>query len=262
MKDIEKVGAIYKTTNYSMFKKLSGNRGITSAGLNKVKNSIAKNGYHPFPITVNEKMEVVEGQHRLAVAEELGLPILYIVDRGAGIEECKILNNYRSSWKIKDYISCEAENGNVDYKYIQSLFTAFEHKFQQDVIINAIRQTKSGESRKRINKESLTHGNYRCSKNEYENANKLLEELVPYRDCIIKKAKATVRYLFALEFILKYCNIDKARLYQVLNETHSLYNVANVTQAIEEIDKLYNFRLGSKNKVYLNHEYEVWMNTK
>lgn len=34
-----------------------------------------------YPISVNEKMEVIAGQHRLAAAEELGLEVFYIVDK-------------------------------------------------------------------------------------------------------------------------------------------------------------------------------------
>ena len=70
---------IEKTRNYGMFKFLIGNRPLRKPALRKLKLAIEYDnqlGIHP--IIVNNNLEVIDGQHRLEVAKELGVDIYYI----------------------------------------------------------------------------------------------------------------------------------------------------------------------------------------
>jgi hypothetical protein len=68
--------AIYKTTDYDIFKTLAENRPISVKQVGKLVREIQrKNMLHIKPIDVTADMEVVDGQHRLAAARELGVPI-------------------------------------------------------------------------------------------------------------------------------------------------------------------------------------------
>ena len=55
---------IYKTTNYGMFKLKFGNRPIDNNHVNKLRRSMTKQ-FIKTPITVNKRMEICDGQHRL-----------------------------------------------------------------------------------------------------------------------------------------------------------------------------------------------------
>lgn len=76
------VPTIQKTNDYSIFKSVSFNREKNKRHIESIKKIIQKeNLLHLHPILVNEKMEVVDGQHRLEAAKELGLDVFYIQDK-------------------------------------------------------------------------------------------------------------------------------------------------------------------------------------
>lgn len=73
---------IQKTRDYDIFKSVSFNREKNKRHIESIKKIILKeNLLHLHPILVNEKMEVVDGQHRLEAAKDLGLEIFYIQDK-------------------------------------------------------------------------------------------------------------------------------------------------------------------------------------
>lgn len=70
---------IQTTSDYSIFKHVGFNREKNKNHIESLKKIITKeNLLHLHPILVNNKMEVVDGQHRLEAAKELGLEIFYI----------------------------------------------------------------------------------------------------------------------------------------------------------------------------------------
>ena len=62
---------ILKSFEYKKFKFMVGNRAINDRHVNNLVKSIEKNGLIMNPSCVNEKSEIVEGQHRLMACEIL-----------------------------------------------------------------------------------------------------------------------------------------------------------------------------------------------
>lgn len=112
---MKKVGEIYQTENYSIFKRLSGNRGVEDSRVLSILKSIQNVGYIKNPIIVNEKYEVIDGQGRLEACKRLGLPVYYSIAEGAGIEECIAMNINQKNWKVEDYINSYGELGINSY---------------------------------------------------------------------------------------------------------------------------------------------------
>lgn len=70
---------ILRTKDLSIFKTVEFNRDKSKKHIRDVVKIIKKeNLLHLHPILVNESMEVIDGQHRLEAAKELGLEIFYI----------------------------------------------------------------------------------------------------------------------------------------------------------------------------------------
>lgn len=114
---------IEKTTNYGKFKSIRGNREINRVHLNKLCNSILENNLlEANPIIVNEKFQVLDGQHRLLAAEKLGLPIYYVLTpNGAGsIAEVQMLNSNLRVWSMLNYLNSYVARGNSDYVELQN----------------------------------------------------------------------------------------------------------------------------------------------
>ncbi len=92
---------VQSTTDYKKFKILLGNRKISERHIAslilsfKIKNI-------PVPVVVNEKFEVIDGQHRVGVCKTLGIPISYIVIPGLTIDDVHLLNSNQSNWKDED----------------------------------------------------------------------------------------------------------------------------------------------------------------
>lgn len=118
------------TRNYSLFISDTSNRVITDKDKRRLKLlrlSMKKYGFLPFPILVRrsgDKLKVIDGQHRLVVAQELGLQLMYIeTDRDdIVISECAA---GQSPWNIRDYVASNAARGNKHYQEL--LAFADEH---------------------------------------------------------------------------------------------------------------------------------------
>ena len=57
------IGQIYVTKDYTKFKTLDGNRALSRSQIKKLTRSFESEQI-PLPIIINEKYEVIDGQHR------------------------------------------------------------------------------------------------------------------------------------------------------------------------------------------------------
>lgn len=108
---------VKETKNYEMFTSLLGNRIMNELHLNRLTKSMEEE-LLVSPIIVNEKNQVIDGQHRLKVSKILGLPVRYIVCEGYGLSEVQRLNQNSKDWKMIDFISGYAQLGNKEYQYL------------------------------------------------------------------------------------------------------------------------------------------------
>jgi len=108
---------VYTTKDYSIFKKSEGNRPVNLAHVNRLIKSYELYGWLNSPLIVNEKMEVVDGQHRLAAAKKMKQPIgiTFIIVQGYKLKQVQALNLMRSNWTNKDYLNSYADQGLKDY---------------------------------------------------------------------------------------------------------------------------------------------------
>ena len=111
---------INSTRHYAMFERSKENR-LTNVGRRKrLMRSMQKYGFLPyFPIVckrVNGKLTVLEGQHRLEIAESIGQPV-YWVEASVSFDIAEI-NGTAEVWKLKDYAEKYAANGNIHYAEI------------------------------------------------------------------------------------------------------------------------------------------------
>lgn len=111
----KQVTSVFETSDYAKFKFMLGNRHINLSSVKKIEESIAQNGFKMCPILVNEKFEIVDGQHRFTALKNLGLPIYYIIENGLNIEDCKILNLNVKNWSMTDFLKSYSDMNNTEY---------------------------------------------------------------------------------------------------------------------------------------------------
>lgn len=106
---------ILVTDDYATFKRLAGNRKVDHSHVKKLKESI-KTFDLRIPIIVNDKYEVIDGQHRLQARTELKLPVYYIISEGLGIHETQKANLNNKNWTHVDFMNCYVSLNYYHYK--------------------------------------------------------------------------------------------------------------------------------------------------
>lgn len=94
---------VHTTTDYGLFKSIDGNRNLNLLHLNRLRKSMQERALFTI-ITVNERYEIIDGQHRFEVSKELGLPVHYVMCEGYGLNEVHIINATSKVWDADDYL--------------------------------------------------------------------------------------------------------------------------------------------------------------
>jgi hypothetical protein len=118
------VNTVLKTNDYSMFKTKKGNRELNQLHLKRLMQSVKDlDLLKSNPILVNEGYEIIDGQHRFAVCQELKKPVYYILVKGLGLREIQVLNANTKNWKSEDYIDGYCSMGMQEYCYLKNLLS-------------------------------------------------------------------------------------------------------------------------------------------
>ena len=132
--------AIQKTTNYSKFAKVEGNREVKQSRAKAMAKKMAKQNLMPYlPAVVkreNGKLRILDGQSRVAASEMLGFPVYYVLtDDGVDVDIIADINSGAKNWTPKDYINYFAENGNEHYIALRQFITDTEIPCQTAVAL-------------------------------------------------------------------------------------------------------------------------------
>ena len=106
---------VYKTSDLSIFTQIDGNRVPNLQHIKRLADSIRVYGMKCNPILVNEKMQVIDGQHRLMAAKEANSFVYYIVVDGYSLNEVHTLNLNQKNWAKKDFMDGYANMGVESY---------------------------------------------------------------------------------------------------------------------------------------------------
>lgn len=124
------------TTDYDQFIFKDENRKIKNDHLKDIIESIKTcNLLHMRPITVNENLEIMDGQHRFIAARTLNLPIFYKIEEGIESNQMLILN-LSKSWNNGDYLNYYIQKGNQEYVKLQEFIKSQQLKL--NVALNLV----------------------------------------------------------------------------------------------------------------------------
>lgn len=107
------------TKDYSQFYNSSENRDVNLKSKNSrdLRKSLKERGWIPsFPMSVYKNgkgFKILDGQHRFAIARELGMPVKYVlVEQEFEISE---INRMQKGWGLNDYMKRWQKAGKKDY---------------------------------------------------------------------------------------------------------------------------------------------------
>lgn len=109
---------ILSTKEYAIFKLMSGNRKVDYNHVKRLKRSMQEEPelFATNPIQVNEHGFIIDGQHRRLAAQELDVPVYYIVVEGGTLDETRVLNVTQRRWSLLDFARSYADSGHGDYR--------------------------------------------------------------------------------------------------------------------------------------------------
>jgi hypothetical protein len=115
---------VLMTFNYDLFKIMGENRNVNLSHVARLIDSY-KQKHLISPIIVNEKYEIIDGQHRFTAAIETGLPVYYIKIAGYGIKEVQLLNTNQKNWIKIDYLNSYCSQNMKPYLQFKEFMVRF-----------------------------------------------------------------------------------------------------------------------------------------
>jgi hypothetical protein len=117
---------ILETTDYQLFKRIKGNRELDPVNINILKKAIQENNkLSVHPIIISKNMYVIDGHHRLQVAEDLQVPVSYLIDQNAENDEeiyqhIITANVNKKNWTLENFLNLYAKKDQNPH-YIEFL---------------------------------------------------------------------------------------------------------------------------------------------
>jgi hypothetical protein len=141
----KEVNKVYRTSDLSIFKQIDGNRVPNLQHIKRLAESIRVYGMKCNPILVNEKLEVIDGQHRLMAAKESESFVYYIIVDGYSLSEVHTLNLNQKNWTKKDFMEGYANMGLEPYIKLRS-FSEKNDDFGFNDCISLCQNTSSSDN--------------------------------------------------------------------------------------------------------------------
>ena len=248
-KDVSKAYDVYTTRDYSIFKRLVGNRDIPESRISKIVDSIQKIGWVHNPIIVNEKMEVIDGQGRLTALQRLKMPVEYVIAPGAGNKECIYMNMNMVNWKLPDFIKSYAEQGNENYQRLLSLMEKYAGG-NLDIISTAVYRVSKSKHR------DIKEGILQLTEEQYKAAVPRLEYIKPLLERLDEKKLpgSIVTLMQTMIYYFDYPDVDTERLaYSVEKYIYNATPWVLNTDCEREVENAYNYGLKLDKKIFIAH---------
>lgn len=236
---------IYKSKNYEQFFLIPGNRTIIEKHVRQLMDSMSEEEC-VSPIQVNEKMEIIDGQHRFTALVRLKKPIHYYIVKGANLKTVQKLNSYTKDWNTMEYVNSYIESGNQNYIAYKEFFDNYKlgHIVSSTLLSGCV---LAGNGRGSDDK-MFKNGNFKVK--DLKDAIVKAEMLLEIKDyCPTYKARS---FVWA---ILKCWNnkdfdwkrfVNKAKY-----QSKKFVTCSNADQYLEVIEDVYNYNSRREDKLLL-----------
>ena len=246
-------GEIRRTTDYSIFQKMTGNRAVDEKRVRGLMESIKKIGWIGTPIIVNERMEVIDGQGRLEALRRLEMPVDYIIIDGLSLDVCRTMNTHNVAWRTIDYVDSYANTGSPDYQRVRQLMMMY--KVPLETLMLAVGTEASGKKY-----EQIKNGGLVFDSEDYEAAIRKMEIYSKYYPAfkhIGGQRRTKEKVIF---YLIDYADkhpFDHDKMIAVIASADPYtMHAQNFDRLLESVQDAWNFGR-KKNKMYFYEEYRL-----
>ncbi|GMX60618.1 ParB N-terminal domain-containing protein [Paenibacillus elgii] len=253
VKSQDKYTEVFITKDYDRFNTIDGNRIINELHVKRLIESMQQKQLIT-PIIVNEKHEIIDGQHRFKAQSSLGLPVYYIVCEGYGLSEVHRLNEKSNNWKANDFLNGYATYAEKEEKFFD--YVLLKDFIESNVItpILGIFLTK-GELNEQDAMTAFKNGHYKAKNIE---AAQLfmdqLEDFSPYFHETYKSTKFIKAYLL-FSGSTKYNHDNMIKKLEYMSGYLQPRN--QISQYLDILSDIYNTRLSEKSRIHFKGEKEL-----
>jgi hypothetical protein len=234
-------GTVYSTTDYSLFHLLPENREVDQKHVRKLVEMISQsNLLHLKPLDVTASLGVIDGQHRLAAARELGVPVYYKIGQQLSETDITTLNVAQKNWEGVDYLRYWTVKGKPAY----IVLTEFRKRHPSLSFSNA-KMMLTGNTNNRL--EEFRQG--RWVANEFDKA----EQVAALVERIATEArfKAAMHTGFVAAVYHCVANIEgfdaNTFMERIMKQPRSLQTCASHKQYLTMFQEIYNYRARAEN---------------
>lgn len=236
---------IQSTTDYKKFTFIDTNREVNRGHVEALKRAFEEVGNLTAvqPILVNEKFQIIDGQHRFVAASELGAPVFYTQQQGLTVNDARSMNVLQKGWNVDDYAQSYAKSGHRPYQVYMKLREDFGYTHSIILAYSAVNgafkggfaEFKRGEFE--IEDEALT----RDRLNKLEEIADIMPVVYGSRDFAYAFLKVLVNENYDHERM-----VEKARS---AGATMRLYG--SVTEYLRALEDMYNLHYSENNRTRL-----------
>jgi len=250
------MNTIQQTEDYSSFKSIIGNRTINKAQVAKLYESFGNlpSLVQATPIIVNDKMEIIDGQHRFQAWKKLGVPIAYYQVNGLTLGDVQVMNSSTKNWTPLDYAKSYSALGKPDY----DIYLKFKSKYKlsHNVLLSYLGKINNLD-------KSDEMGSIRGLNNTVQTFRKGLFQVVDEKksEILCKDLIEVQQYYkrgdsrsFAIAFKIahaspKYNHAQMMEKMALLGST--IKDSPFAEDYMRQLEKIYNYHMGSANRVRL-----------
>lgn len=238
----DKTDKVYETSDYKIFKSLPGNRIKGTGHVNQLRLHMENTGNltNHFPIVVNEKMQVIDGQHRLEALKQLKWSVCYRIQEGLTIDTVRQINAAQKNWSYMDYATSYADLGNSEYKWFIKLSEQFGFGYSIIAAYSGITGVMRGTS------GSITRHYHLFKQGEFKPtyAKDVIEVyLEQYKEVSEATKHHNRAFALAMLKIMRVPEYDQDRMLnkiKVMNKELTAF--ANITDYLRQIEDIYNYK--------------------
>jgi hypothetical protein len=230
----KKVNTIYQTSDYSMLIETEENRDLNPKVVKALKASFAEK-YIQNPIIVNEAFQIIDGHNRKAAAQELGLPVYFVIVAGLTKDDIIRLNVNRTNWTTDDYLKFYINEGLEDYRLLLRFRDTY--KFSLADCLGMLTGLNSKANNEHMRK--MHAGKFKVK--SYGRAVEMAENILkvkPYYNGVARRS-----FVGAMLSLFNNTNYKHNEFLEKLSYQQTrLVDCATTSQYVELIEQIYNYK--------------------
>lgn len=240
---------VYRTKNYDIFQDITGNRIVDQAHLSNLEESVkSRNWLSNEPGMVNEKGQLIDGQHRLRVAKARKEWFYFTIGEGADEKDVILLNTNSKNWAITEWLGYYIANEYKDYIKLEQFARKHELNIGNAAALLSVRM---GSSRVTMSRKAFRSGNFQIKDID------LAEELVGWvkkfeQFCSSPKISRRRDFIQAIWRLLRNEEVYIQDVYEKLAMGgQKIFLVTSDLDYLRQFEDIYNTNISERNRVRL-----------